>query len=274
MKKKLSAVVVCLTPFDNEGRLDEAAFRRQLGRLCDAGVCVYMAGSGSGEAYSLTKDERNRVMAIAVEELKGKVPVRAMGCEPHVVDDMVEFIQAAERAKVDAAQIFSLDIGHAAKPTFAELERYYSTVIESTSLPVYISSHKAAGYFVPIDLIEKLVKRYPTIAGVAYSGTDTGYIASLIARVGDRVEVHSAGPGNALTVLGLGGNGFMGGEGNFCPQLFASVIAAWEQKDYERLHTDFGKLIEFTAISSKYGGGSAMRAMKRSEEHTSELQSH
>ena len=49
MKKKLSAVVVCLTPFDNEGRLDEAAFRRQLGRLCDAGVCVYTAGSGSGE---------------------------------------------------------------------------------------------------------------------------------------------------------------------------------------------------------------------------------
>ena len=262
MKKKLSSVVVCLTPFDNEGKLDEAAFRRQLGRLRDAGVCVYMAGSGSGEAYSLTKDERNRVMAIAVEELKGRVPVRAMGCEPHVVDDMVEFMQAAERAKVDAAQIFSLDIGHAAKPTFAELERYYSTVIESTSLPVYISSHKAAGYFVPIDLIEKLVKRYPTIAGVAYSGTDTGYIASLIARVGDRVEVHSAGPGNALTVLGLGGNGFMGGEGNFCPQLFASVISAWEQKDYERLRTDFRKLIEFTAISGKYGGGSAMRAMK------------
>ena len=54
----------------------------------------------------------------------------------------------------------------------------------------------------------------------------------------------------------------MGGEGNFCPQLFASVILAWEQKDYERLRTDFGKLIEFTAISGKYGGGSAMRAMK------------
>lgn len=261
MAKKLSSVVVCLTPFDDDGKFDEAAFRRQLGRLRDAGVCVYMAGSGSGEAYALTREERDRVMMVAVEELKGRVPVRAMGCEPRVIEDMVDFMQAAERANVDAAQIFSLDIGHGSRPTDAELEYYYTTVIESTALPVYLSSHRAAGYFLPLDLIEKLVGRYPTIHGVAYSGTDIGYIAQLIKRVGDQVEIHSAGPANALTVLGLGGNGFMGGEGNFCPQLFASVISAWEQKDYERLRVDFGKLIAFTAISSKYGG-SAMRALK------------
>jgi 4-hydroxy-tetrahydrodipicolinate synthase len=261
MKKKLSAIVICLTPFADDGTLDEAVFRRQLGRLRDAGVSVYVAGSGSGEAYSLTPDERDRVMAIAVEELKGKVPVRAMGCEPRLIAEMVEFMRAAERAKVDAAQIFSLDIGHGSKPTTPELERYYSTVIESTSLPVYLSSHRAAGYFIPLDLIESLVKRYPTIHGVAYAGADIGYLAELIARVGDRIEVHSAGPGNALSVLGLGGNGFMGGEGNFCPQLFAAVIAAWEAKDYERLRVSFGKLMAFTALSNKYGG-SSMRALK------------
>lgn len=261
MQKNLSSVVVCLTPFDPAGNLDEAALRRQLARLRDAGVCVYVAGSGSGEAYALSKEERDRVMAVAVEELKGRVPVRAMGCEPRLISEMVDFMRAAERARVDAAQIFSLDIGHAAKPTNAELERYYSTVIESTSLKVYLSSHRASGYFLPLDLVERLVSRYPTIAGVAYSGPDTGYIAELIARVGDRVEVHSAGPGNALTVLGLGGNGFMGGEGNFCPQLFSAVISAWAQQDHERLRVAYGKLMAFTSLSSRYGG-SAMRGLK------------
>ncbi len=261
MKKKLSAIVISLTPFDNDGKLDEAAFRRHLGHLRDAGVSVYVAGSGSGEAYSLNREERDRVMTIAVEELKGRVPVRAMGCEPRLIADMVDFMQAAECAKVDAAQIFSLDIGHGSKPTTPELEHYYSTVIESTSLPVYLSSHRAAGYFLPLDLIENLVKRYPTIHGVAYAGPDIGYLAELIARVGDRVEIHSAGAGNGLTVLGLGGNGFMGGEGNFCPALFAEVIAAWEAKDHARLRVSFGKVIAFVAINSKYGG-SAMRALK------------
>ena len=261
MNKKLSAIVICLTPFDNDGKLDEAALRRQLGRLREAGVSVYVAGSGSGEAYALNREERDRVMAISVEELKGKVPVRAMGCEPRVISDMVEFMQAAARANVDAAQIFSLDIGHGSKPTTPELERYYSTVIESTSLPVYLSSHRAAGYFIPLDLIESLIKRYPTIHGVAYGGADIGYLAELITRVGDRVEIHSAGPGNALSVLGLGGNGFMGGEGNFSPTLFAAVIAAWQAKDHAQLRESFGKLIALTAISSQYGG-SAMRALK------------
>ena len=261
MDKKLSAIVISLTPFDERGQLDEAALRRHLGRLRDAGVSVYVAGSGSGEAYAYTKEELDRVLAIAVEELKGKVPVRAMGCEPRLVGEMVEFMRHAERARVDAAQIFSLEIGHGSKPTVAEMDKYYSTVIESTALPVYLSSHRAAGYFLPLDLVERLVNRYPSIAGIAYSGTDITYLAELIARVGARIEVHSAGPANALSVLGLGGNGFMGGEGNFAPTLFAAVISAWQAKDLDRLRESFGKLMALTAISNRYGG-SSMRAMK------------
>lgn len=261
MEKKLSTVIISITPFDDDGRLDEAAYRQQLGRLRAAGVCVYVAGSGSSEAYSLTPDERDRVMNVAVDELKGKVPVRAMGCEPRVIGEMVEFLRAAERAKVDAAQVCSLEIGHGSAPTMAEMELYYRTVIESTSLPLYLSSHRAAGYFLPIDLIERLVNRYTHIAGIAYSGPDSGYLAELIARVGGRVEVHSAGPANALTVLGLGGNGFMGGEGNLMPDMFPAVISAWQDKDYPRLHETYGRVMMLTTINKRYGG-SAMRAMK------------
>ncbi len=261
MDKQLSAIVVSITPFDDKGNLDEAAYRAHLRRMLEPGLAVYVAGSGSGEAYSLTMEERDRVMAIAVEELKGKMEVRAMGCEPRLVEEMVEFLHRAELAKVDAAQIFSLEIGHGAKPSNAELDHYYSTVIGSTSLPVYLSSHRAAGYFLPLDLIERLVDRFPNVAGVAYSGPDIPYIAELISRVGDRVKIHSAGPGNALTMLGLGANGFMGGEGNFMPVMFSRVITAWQNKDMEALRTSFSTLMGLTGISNRYGG-SSMRAMK------------
>ncbi len=263
MAKKLSVIVITITPFDEKGRLDEAAYRKHLGRLRDAGVSVYVCGGGSGEAYSLTPDERDRVLAISVEELKGKVPVRAMGFEPRLASEMVDFMRAAERAKVDAAQIFSLEIGHGAKPTHAEMGKYYSTIIESTSLPIYLSSHRTVGYFLPLDLVESLVKRYPSISGIAYGGTEAPYLAELIKRVGDRIEVHCAGPGMALTVLGLGGNGFMGGEGNLSPALVASVISAWQAKDMDRLRVSFGKLLALNGIDARYGGTpSSMRAMK------------
>ena len=261
MKKKLSVLVISITPFDAQGRLDESALRQHLRRLGNAGVSVYIAGGGSGEAFTFTPEERDRVLVIGVEELKGKVPVRAMGCEPRVAGQMIEYLRAAERAKVDAAHIFSLEIGHGAKPTWKEMDQYYSTVIGSTSLPVVLSSHRASGYFVPIDLVESLVERFSNLRGIAYGGSEITYLAELIKRVGDRIEVHCAGPANALPVLGLGGNGFMGGEGNFSPELVQSVITSWEARDYDRLRVAYGKLMALAAIHNRFGSGS-MRAMK------------
>lgn len=259
--KHLSVIVISITPFDDAGRVDEAALRQHYRRLRDAGVSVYVASSGSSESYALTPEENERVLEIAVEELKGKVPVKAMGWEPRLPSEMVAFLRAAERAKVDAAQICSLEIGHGTHPTMPEMEKYYSTVIESTSLPVCLSSHRVAGYLLPVDLIERLVNRYSNVAGIAYGGTDIPMLAEVIRRVGDRVEVHCAGPSNALAVLGLGGNGFMGGEGNFVPSLVASVIKAWEARDMDALRESYGKLMGLAAIHNRFGAGS-MRAMK------------
>ncbi len=263
MAKTLSVVVITITPFTEDGKLDESKYRQQLRRLVTEGCSVYVAGSGTSEAYTFTPEERDRVLEISVEELKGKVPMRAMGCEPRTAKDMIDFMRAAERAKVDAAQIFSLEIGHGIHPTPAEMEKYYTTVIDSTSLPIYLSSHQLSGYVLPLDVIEKLVKRYPKqLTGIAYYGTDIPYIAELIARVGDHIEVHCAGPMNAMAVLGLGGNGFMGGEGNFSPKMVAAVINAWKANDQAAVAVAFGKLMAFAGIYSRFGGGHSGRGLK------------
>jgi dihydrodipicolinate synthase/N-acetylneuraminate lyase len=112
-------------------------------------------------------------------------------------------------------------------------------------------------------LVERLVKRFSNIAGIAYGGSDITYLAELIERVGDRIEVHCAGPGNALAVLGLGGNGFMGGEGNLSPEIAAAVISGFRERDMERVRDAWSKLLKVAAIADRYGGNaSSMRAMK------------
>lgn len=262
MKTKCSAKVISITPFDKNGALDEPAYRRHLARLGEAGVTVWVAGSGTSEGYTLTSEERDRVLAISVEELKGKAPVQAMGCEPRLTSEMVDFLRAAERAKVDAAQIFSLQIGHTTKVTPREMRLYYETALGSTDLPLYLSSHSSAGYFIPIDLIEALADRYPNLAGVAYGGSDMTHFAEMIARLRDRMEVHCAGPANALTCLGLGGHGFMGGEGNFSPRLVQDVIDAWHTNDRDQVRDAFATLMAFAAVYSRFGGGSAARGLK------------
>jgi 4-hydroxy-tetrahydrodipicolinate synthase len=262
MEKKLSVVVISIVPFDEDGAIDEAAYRRQLRRLRDAGCSVYVAGSGSSEAYTLSPEEMDRVLAISYEELEGHVPYRAMGCEPHKASEMIDFMRRVERSKIGAAQIFSLDIGHGTKPSEAELELFYSTVIEATSLEIHLSCHpRSIGFALPLRLIERLCDRYSQIVGIAYGGLDMSYLAELIHRLGDRLEIHNAGPAIAVNTLSLGGNGFMGTEGNFMPSLVQSVITAWQAKDYDGLRASYGKLMRLAEIFSRSGGG-AVRSVK------------
>ena len=113
----------------------------------------------------------------------------------------------------------------------------------------------------PLDLVERLVDRFPSITGINYGGTATTYLAGLIKRVGDRIDVHCAGSLNGLVTLGLGGNGFMGNEGNIAPSLAASVVTAFQAKDLERLRDSFGKLMGLAEIVKRYGGAT-LRGLK------------
>ena len=260
-KKKLSVITISITPFDSAGRVDESAFRAHLRRLREGGVSAYIAGSGSGEGYTLAPEESDRLYAIAVEELKGKVGVLADGVEPRTTREMVNFVRRVEKSGVDAVRIMALDIGHASKPTPAELEKYHSTVIEATSAPLILTSHQAVGYLLPIDLIEKLATRYPHVVSVNYGGNDTTYLAELIRRMSGRIDVHCAGSTNGLMTLTLGGNGFMGNEGNIAPALAHSVITAFEANDQEQLRVALGKLMSLALIVKRFGGAS-LRGLK------------
>ncbi len=259
-KKRLHAFVMSITPFDEHGRLDEPALRRHFRRLLDGGVSVYVASSATGEAFSMTPDEIDRVHAIAVEEFQGKTVVRAGGFEPRRVEDMIEFVKRASAFGLDAIHVSKMEMGHGSRPTTRELEKYYSTVLESTSHRLVLSSYEAMGSATSLDLVERLVDRYPHIVGFFYGGTDMRYLTEMIRRIGDRVEVHCTGPFNAITTLTLGGNGFMGHEGNLYPALFASVVSAFEAKDHDRMNDAFTKVMGIHAIHYRYGG--VLRAMK------------
>ena len=115
--KPYSTFVVSITPFAADGTLDEAGLRAHLTRQRDAGVGVYLAGSGSGEGYALTAAETRRVLEVGVDVLAGAVPVRAMGVEPRTAQQAVALAGVAASVGVDAFQLYSLDAGHGNRPT-------------------------------------------------------------------------------------------------------------------------------------------------------------
>lgn len=66
-----------VTHFTQDLEFDEAAYRDHLAWLSSYPVAGLFAAGGTGEGFSLTPEEIDRVVRAAVSEVNGKVPVMA-----------------------------------------------------------------------------------------------------------------------------------------------------------------------------------------------------
>jgi 4-hydroxy-tetrahydrodipicolinate synthase len=255
-----STFVISLTPFAEDESLDEGALRAHLRRMAEAGIGVYLAGSGSGEGYTLSGDELRRVLEIGAEELAGRVPVRAMGVEPRSASQMVELGRLARDAGVEAMQVYSLDQGHGNRPRPDELERYLRDVLDEAPLPVVLSSHQAAGYHLAPELVGRLVGDYDSIIGINATNTDVTYLVDLLAAVEGRVDVHVGGPMQATLALALGAQGYLSSDGNLAPRLCVSVIDRHRAGDLAGRDDAYRTLMQLFTVTRRHGGISATKA--------------
>lgn len=244
-----------MTPFDDHDRLDEHALRAHLRRLGASGIGVYLAGAGSGEGYALRADECRRILTIGAEELQGVVPVRAMGVEPRTAREMIEFSEVVAASGLEAMQVYSLDGGHGNAPNPDEMHAYYTDVLDEISMPVILSTHYSVGYFIPVELIDELLRRYDNIVGINCTTPDWTYLVRTIDMVAGRAEIHVGGPMQSLGALALGATGYLSSVANIAPRLCVSVTDRWDAGDeagaaeaYAKVMRLFTMNMSFTAI--------------------------
>jgi 4-hydroxy-tetrahydrodipicolinate synthase len=252
--RRHSTYVISLTPFTEDGALDEAGLRAHLSRLRASGIGVYLAGSGSGEGYTLTRGERQRVLEIGADELAGRVPVRAMGVEPRTASEVVELAEDASAAGLDATQVYSLDLGHGYVPTAAEQLTYLRTVLDHAPGDLVVSTHQSVGYHYDPALLDELLSAYPRVVGVNVTHRDLVYVAEVVDAVDGRVDVHVGGPLHALGATALGATGYLSSEGNLAPQLCVALIDCIDAGDRDRATDLHQQILEIHTATQALGG--------------------
>src|SRR5919108_5513952 len=103
MKTFEGSLVALATPFRN-GALDEDAYRGLIRWQLDNGTQGLVPIGTTGEAVTMTPDERFRAVRIAVEEAKGRAPVIA-GAGSNSTAETIESVRRAREAGADAALI-------------------------------------------------------------------------------------------------------------------------------------------------------------------------
>ncbi|HEV8297346.1 MAG TPA: dihydrodipicolinate synthase family protein [Acidimicrobiales bacterium] len=247
------AFICTITCFDEDGELDLGAMRDHLERIGRTGLGAYIGTASPGEGHSLSLDETAAFYKLAAETLKGRAPVRGMGVEPRHANELMNRVRIAADAGLDAMQIYSVDMGHGNLPTQAELERYYRVPLEADLLPMVISAHQFSGYLPSLDVVDRLVSDYPHLIGFNVT-SDLAYLGRIIDVVDDRVDIHVGGPMQALSVLAMGGQGFLCTEGNFAPKLVASVISAHLAGDLAARDAAYAGVMRFFALNRWPGG--------------------
>ncbi len=260
MSRAPSAFTCTVTPFDHDGSLHIEGVRALLGRLGQAGMGVYMGSASPGEGHSLTLAETELLYGTAVDTLRGVAPVRAMGVEPRHARQLLEIIGVAESVGIEAMQIYSLDCGHGNVPRETELEAYFCTILDNIKIPAVLSSHVFNGYVLPLDMVDRLLSRYTNIAGFNVTNPDLPYVTRFVDVVDGRCDVHVGGAMQALTILSLGGQGFLCTDGNIIPGVCTEVINAFSRGDHQAMLDSYAQVMRFFALN-RFPGGS-MRFLK------------
>jgi 4-hydroxy-tetrahydrodipicolinate synthase len=252
-----------ITPFTDDGRLDEGLLRAHLQYMAAGGVGIYLCSQGSGEGDLLTPREKLRMYEIGAEELKGKSAIHAAGIGlSHSTDEILALAKGAAAAGVDAIYLLGPRTG--AVPVRAdELDAYYRTMLEAIPCDVVISSNASLmGYGLAPPLVEKLVREYEHVKGLLIAdnvGPMVTQVARYRASLGNRVEIRIGMTQLALTAHALGADGLLCFEPNIAPRLCAGVWEALASGDGHALIDRFALLLRLNLACSRYGNPRSLK---------------
>ena len=230
MFKPQGIIVPIITPMNDDESFNETQFRIEINRLIDGGVSGIFALGTNGEVYALNEEEKLRVLKVAVDEVKGRVPVYAgTGCIG--TRETAEMSKKAEDLGVDALSVVS--------PYFVsvsqdDLYRHFSAVAKSVKLPILLYNMPArTGNNINYTTVKKLAAENPNIAGAKDSSGNFDNTLRYIEDTGGNVSVLAGNDSLILWTLLAGGTGAISGWSNVFPKLICSIYHHWTKGDIE-----------------------------------------
>ena len=195
------------TQFDEDYQLDLNAFKINLDAQLSAGVHGIILGGTLGEASTITASERSILLATTLEQVEGKIPVIMNIAEQSTTDA----VNLAQKAEAEGSNGLMLLPPMRYKATDYETISYFSSVAESTSLPIMIYNNPVDYKIeVTLEMFEKLSK-HKNINAVKESTRDTTNVTRMINHFGDRFKILCGVDTIAMECLMMGATGWVAG---------------------------------------------------------------
>jgi 4-hydroxy-tetrahydrodipicolinate synthase len=229
-----------ITPF-RDGDVDYDAYARLVGFQVEHGSHGILVNGTTAEPSTLTVEERNRLVDIAVQVTAGRVPVVAATGSQSLRETQY-LTEHAAKAGADALLIVT---PYYIRPPQRGLIAYYLELAKISSLPwmvYHIPGRTAVN--VTVDTLRELKAKSPHFVGMKHAVNDLGFVAEALHALGADFRIFVGLEELSFPMMAVGACGLMNAVGNLQPRILSELCAAVWKSDLARAQALHGQLLE------------------------------
>lgn len=223
-----------ITPFTAAGDIDYPALDNLVEYQLDNGIDALVITGTTGEASTLTDPEHIAVIARAVKQVRGRVPVIA-GTGSNHTEHGVNLSRAAQDAGADALLLVT---PYYNKTTQAGLIAHYTATAQAVDIPIILYSVPGrTGMGITPETMAAL-SQVKGIVGLKDATGDLGYAVKVRQLCGDRIALYSGNDDVAVPLMSIGGLGVISVLSNIMPRATRDMTAAFLAGDVQKAGRD------------------------------------
>lgn len=238
-----------VTPFRQDGSLDEATLRRLVRRQIEEGIDFLVPCGTTGESPTLSHEEHLRVVEVTLEEAKGKVPVVA-GAGGYNTAEVIALAKELEAMGVDG--LLSVT-PYYNKPTQEGLYQHYRAIASAVKVPIVVYSVQGRTGVNVEPLTLKRLASIDNIVAVKEASGNISQMAAVVHHVPERFHVLSGDDAITIPLIALGGKGIISVVSNEIPGPMTQLTRAALNGDFaaaRALQRKYLPLMEVNFIES------------------------
>ena len=229
-----------ITPI-RDGEVDYEAYRGLVEFQAAQGSHGILVNGTTAEPSTLTTEERNRLVDIAVETVNGKIPVVAATGSQSFAETEVLTAHAV-KAGVDALLIVT---PYYIRPPQRGLIEYYLKLAGQHDTPwmiYHIPGRTAIN--VTLDSMKEIRDNSPTFVGMKHAVNDLGFVTECLAAFGDDFKIFVGLEELSFPMMTIGACGLMNAVGNLRPAVLAEMCEAVWSSDLKKGRELHQRLLE------------------------------
>jgi 4-hydroxy-tetrahydrodipicolinate synthase len=257
------AYTALITPFKG-GKVDFAAFKTHVTGQREAGVAGVVPCGCTGEAATLTLDERRELIRICLEDGGDRMRV-VPGTGTNSTETTIAMTREAEKAGAHAAMLIT---PYYNKPSQRGLVEHYLRVAEATSLPLVLYNVPGrTGVSLGADTVAELhaTGRFPAIKE---AGGSVDAVSDLRSRSG--ITVLSGDDSLTVPMMALGAKGVVSVVSNLYPDVVRDMVERALSGDFagaRELHFQLLPIVRAAFVESNPSPIKAMLSLRGSIEN-------